>query len=81
MVKNLTRGQQGILDRLSDSRKKINRMEQHLAAERKRRDLLLLKGVTAGLASRMLGAVGGVSSPSVTNATRRARAALEEIKP
>lgn len=69
-------GERGILTRLTDSAEKITALERHLAAERKRRDLLLLKGTTAGLSTRLLGAKGGMSSPAVTYATRRARAAL-----
>src|SRR5438132_14152150 len=34
--------------------------------ERRRRDLLLLKGVTAGLSTRHLGDVARISSPAVT---------------
>jgi len=73
----LTRGQQGILNRLLDSGKKIAQMERHLAAERRRRDLLLLKATTGGLSTRRLGAIAGMSSPAVTYATRRAREALD----
>lgn len=70
----ITPGVQGIVNRLRDSSGKIAAMERHLAAERKRRDLLLLKGVTAGCSTRELGAVAGISSPAVTYAVRRARA-------
>lgn len=50
--------------------------EKHLSAMRRRRDLLCLKLVTAGCSTREIGAVGGISSPAVTYASRRARAAL-----
>jgi hypothetical protein len=53
-------------------------MERHLATERRRRDLLLLKGTTAGLSTRALGEVAGISSPAVTYATRRAKQGLAE---
>jgi hypothetical protein len=72
-VAALSRGQQGIANRLRDSSAKIASMERHLAAERRRRDLLLLKGTTSGLSTRVLGAIAGVSSPAVTYAARRAR--------
>lgn len=66
----------GTLNRLRESSAKIAQMERHLAAERRRRDLLLLKGTTAGLSTRALGEVAGISSPAVTYAARRARKAL-----
>ncbi len=70
--RDLTPGERGIVNRLRESGEKIASMERHLAAERKRRDLLLLKGVTAGFTTRQLGEIAGISSPAVTYATRRA---------
>jgi len=75
----LSRGQEGMLNRLRDSSAKIESMERHLAAECRRRDLLLLKGTTSGLTTRHLGAVAGMSSPAVTYATRRALAAHAQM--
>ena len=68
----------GLLNRLRASSAKIVAQERHLSAERRRRDLLLLEGTVAGLTTRELGGVAGVSSPAVIYATRRARAALAE---
>ncbi len=73
--RDLTPGERGIVNRLREAGDKIASMEKHLAAERKRRDLLLLKGVTAGFSTRQLGAYTGISSPAVTYATRRAKEA------
>lgn len=72
----LAERKRGLLNRLRDSSDKIASLERHLAAERRRRDLLLLKGTTAGFSTRELGTVAGISSPAVTYATRRARQAL-----
>jgi hypothetical protein len=63
----------GLLKRLQEFSDKITSMERHLSAERRRRDLLLLKGTTAGFSTRALGQVAGISSPAVTYGTRRAR--------
>lgn len=71
----------GLLNRLADSSEKIAGYERHLAAERRRRDLLLLEGTTAGQTTRALGWVAGMSSPAVTYATRRARQALAASSP
>lgn len=68
----LPRSVQGTLNRLRDSSAKIAQYERHLAAERRRRDLLLLKAATAGVSTRKAGEVAGMSSPAVTYATRRA---------
>jgi hypothetical protein len=66
----------GVQNRLRESSAKIAALERHLAAERKRRDLLMLKLSTAGASTRDIGGVAGVSSPGVTLALRRGRAAL-----
>lgn len=53
--RDLTPGERGIVNRLRESGEKIASMEKHLAAERKRRDLLLLKGRNSGLHDAAVG--------------------------
>lgn len=70
------RAAEGVRNRLRESSAKIESYERHLAAERRRRDLLILKLAAAGETTRAIGAVARISSPAVTYATRRARTAL-----
>ncbi len=71
----LSRGTEGIVNRLRDSSDKIEQMERHLTAERRRRDLLILKLTQSGLTTRQVGMFGRISSPAVTYAIRRAKEA------
>jgi hypothetical protein len=64
---------EGFENRLRDSAAKMASLERHLAAERKRRDLLCLKLTTVGRSTRQIARVAGITSPAVTGANRRAR--------
>lgn len=58
--------------RLAEAADTMALTQRHLDAERKRRDLLCLKLMTAGCSTREIGAVAGLSSPGVLLATDRA---------
>lgn len=73
------RGMNAVANRLLDQSAEIRRQEKHLAAARRRRDLLCLKLATGGASTRTIGGIAGMSSPGVVQALRRARAAQEAM--
>lgn len=68
------RGVEALLARLVDERAEVERLERLLTAARKRRQLLLVKATRAGMSTRELGAVAGLSSPGVSHSVRSWRA-------
>jgi DNA-directed RNA polymerase specialized sigma subunit len=70
-----TRGQEGVLERLRTERDKIAELERELRPAQKRRRLLVVKAVRAGLTTRTIGEAAGITSAAVSQINTRWKAA------
>lgn len=64
-IRQLTRGEEALLDRLRDEAAEIARLRAHLAAAKRRRDALIAKARYAGFTVREIEKVAGISNARV----------------